>query len=335
MDFTEIIEKLSVAKTAMIFTHVNMDGDAMGSTMALCRVMRKLGCDAHILIEDRVPRYLSFMDDGSFFISLEDYRAQGSPVYDLAFAVDIGQDQRLEKRIDEFRKGAVSCCIDHHRHTTEDSGFADHEVRDASAAASAVLVQEMVEEMEGRMGISLIDKDTAEDLYIGIMTDTGCFKFSNTDARAHSCSARLFAKGIDHNGICTRIYESYPECQLRLEALAMDRMERFAGGRACISWCTLEDFEELGADISMADTCIDRLRSVEGVEIAAFFKEKEAGLFKLSMRSKLYANVNGICAAFGGGGHMKASGASFSCSLEEAIAQLKPEIEKELAKWTE
>ena len=319
----------------MLFTHVNMDGDAMGSTMALCRVMRKLGTDVHILIEDAVPRYLQFMDDGSFFVTLDDYRAGGSAGYDLALAVDIGQDKRLESRIAEFRMGRESCCIDHHSHTTEDSGFADAELRDPSAAASAVLVQELIEEMEKRLDISLLDKDAAEDLYIGTMTDTGCFKFSNTDARAHASAARLFDKGIDHNGICTRIYESYPEAQLRLEAFVMDRMVRFADGRACISWCGLEDFEELGADISMADTCIDRLRSVEGVEIAAFVKEKEPGVCKLSLRSKMYANVNAICSVFGGGGHIKASGATFSCSPEEVFAQIKPEVEKELAKWTE
>lgn len=335
MNFTDIISKIAAAKSAMLFTHVNMDGDAMGSTMALCRVMRKLGIDAHIMVEDKAPRFLQFMDDGSFFLDVEEYRAQGSPAYDLAAAVDIGQDKRLENRVEEFRRAAVSICIDHHHHTSEDCGFADSERRDPSAAAAAVLVQELIEEMEMAKGLCLMDKDVAEDLYIGIMTDTGCFKFSNTDGRAHGCVARLFAQGIDHNGICTKIYESYPEAQLRLEALAMDRMERFADGKACISWCTLKDFEELGADISLADTCIDRLRSVEGVEIAAFIKEKEDGSFKLSTRSKMYANVNAICAVFGGGGHLKASGATFRCSLEEAIAQLKPEIEKELARWTE
>ena len=332
--FEKIIEKVYRAKSILLFTHVNMDGDAMGSTMALCRVMRKLGKDCRILIEDPVPRYLDFMDDGTMFAHLSDYRASGHGPADLAIAVDIGQDKRLESRLPEFRTAKESCCIDHHRHTTEDSGFAEEEIRDASAAAACILVQEMLEEMEQGAG-ELIDKDVAEDLYVGIMTDTGSFRFSNTDSRTHLAVARLFARGIDHSKISTYIYDSYPMAQLKLEALAMARAMIFCEGKACISWACAEDFKTYNADYSMSETCIDRLRSIEGVEIAAFIREKEDGAFKVSMRSKLYADVGSVCAQFSGGGHMMAAGCSFKCPVDDIVDQLKPAIERELAKWTE
>ena len=332
--FEKIIEKLYAAKNVMIFSHVNMDGDAMGSTMALCRVMRKLGKDCHILIEDAIPHYLKFMVEDDFFVDMKDYRASGAPAPDLAIAVDIGQESRLENRVPEYKSAKDSVCIDHHRHTSADCGFANAEVRDPSAAAACVLVQEMIEEME-KGGASIMDREIAENVYTGIFTDTGSFRYSNADARTHLCVARLFAYGIDQSKISTCIYDSYPQPQLKMEALAMSRVQIFAGGKGCYSWVRQEDFANLGADMSMSETCIDRLRSIEGVEVAAFFKQIADGTYKVSMRSKRYADVGTICTHYNGGGHKMAAGCSFSCSLEEAIPQLKAGIEEELAKWTE
>ena len=329
-DFKEFTARIEDAKNILVFTHTGMDGDAVGSAKALCLVLRKLGKSCDVIIEDDMPHYLDFMRS-SCFVSLEDYSARDCAPPDIAIAVDFGSPERLEKRGDIFRKAGFRCCIDHHEYSESELSMAELNIRDTSAAAVAVLVQELIEELERVEALELIDKEIAEALYVGILTDTGSFRYSNTDARAHLCVSRLFAFDIDSSFICTEIYDSYPMPQLKLEALALSRLRIFAGGRACISWCTLKDMEELEAVQSMAETCIDRLRSLKGVEIAAFVREKPDGVYKASLRSKYEADVDGICVFFGGGGHAKAAGCSFRCELREAIEQLTARIEEELS----
>ncbi len=328
-DFREFTTRIEDAKNILVFTHAGMDGDAVGSAKALCLVLRKLGKSCEIIIEDDMPHYLDFMDT-SCFVSLDEYSARACAPPDIAIAVDFGTPERLEKREDLFRKAGLRFCIDHHEYSEGELAMAELNIRDTSAAASAVLVQELIEEIERIKGFELIDREIAEALYVGTLTDTGSFRYANTDTRAHLCVSRLFAFGIDSSFICTEIYDSYPMPQLKLEALALSRIRIFAGGRACISWCTLKDMEELGAVQSMAESCIDRLRSLKGVEIAAFVRQKPDGVYKASLRSKYEADVDGICVSFGGGGHAKAAGCSFRCGLKEAMEQLTARIEEEL-----
>ncbi|NMA94071.1 MAG: bifunctional oligoribonuclease/PAP phosphatase NrnA [Clostridiales bacterium] len=315
-DWSRIIEELNRAEKILCFTHVNMDGDAMGSAVALCRSMRLLGKRCYILLEDEIPDDLAFLDPEGCFV----YESPG--VLDLAVALDCADASRLENRKDIFYTAPLTISIDHH---LADSAFTDLEVRDTEAAATASLVFELLKEMGAP-----IDKNIAENIYAAILTDTGRFCYSNCDAKTHEDVAELYKYGIDQVMVCANIYDELPEARLKLESLVIERMERFAGGLAAISYCTDEDLERLGATQSMSEYCSEKLRSVQGVEMSGFLKQRGENKFKASLRSKNYANVNAVASAFGGGGHQRASGCTIYADLDSALKMLKEEMERHL-----
>ncbi len=324
--WSDLINCIKRHDNIVIMTHTNMDGDAMGSSSALCRALRTLGKRCVVLLEDDVPGYLNVIyrqksdkNEAPVFVDVMPFDAS------LAVAVDCGDEFRIANRIDIYRQAEERICIDHH---LQQDSFAEYSVVDPDIAAAGILVYELIQ----MLGIK-IDTPMAEDLYVAILTDTGRFKYSNTNAEVHKITAELFGYGIDHVKLCNAIYDSYPLSQIKAEGLANEKIELFADGLAAISFITQEEMRSIGATYDQLDTCIDRIRIIEGVEIAAFFKEKEPGLLKLSLRAKTYANVHSVAIALGGGGHEKASGATMSMSFEEAIAKTKTEIEKELERY--
>lgn len=314
-DWDELIKIIKNAQKILIFTHMNMDGDAAGSSCALCRSLRLMGKDCFVLLEDECPGYLKFLGEGGYFITEATWKA------DLSIAVDCGDDSRIEHRTLYFHAAAETVCIDHHMKT---GPFARHEVIDPEAPAAGSLVFELLQAMEAP-----IDKEVAEALYVAITTDTGSFRYGNTTPQAHLDAAKLYAYGIDHVKLCNYVWGSYPLPQLKLEAQAVERAEIFADGKATISWCTLEDLAKFGAKSEYTEMCIDRIRSIEGVEAAAYIKEKPDGSFKVSLRSKSYADVNQVARKFDGGGHLRASGCTLrGVSVEQAVGLLKPALEQ-------
>lgn len=325
-NWTDIVNCINSYDDIVILTHTNMDGDAMGSASALCHALRSLNKNVVILIEDDVPRYLNFLNHhhGSnteypYFVSKMPYQAN------LAIAVDCGDESRIEKRLDVFKDAKKRICIDHHIQTAP---FADYSIVDPDLAATGLLIYQLIKEL----GVK-IDTHIAEDLYVAIVTDTGRFKYSNTTAEVHQVVSELYKYNIDHVKLCNAIYDSYPMEQLKAEALAQEKMQLFADKKAIISSISIEEMNRIGAGYDQIDTCIDRIRIVEGVEVAAFLKEKEPNVIKVSLRAKSFADVNKVATALGGGGHEKASGATLNCSLDEAIKLVKQEIEKELSKF--
>lgn len=311
----KIIKCIEDADNIVILTHTNMDGDAMGSASALCCALRSLGKTCYILLEDDIPSYLDILH------SHEDFYVKELPFKpDLAIAVDCGDSSRIEKRIDVYNSANKTICIDHHM---QHDGFADESVVEPDIAATGILIYELLKEM----GIAL-NKEIAEDLYAAISTDTGSFKFSNTDSRVHTVIADLYSYDIEASKLCNAIYATYPLCQLKLEGIALDHCKVFANGKAAISYLTKEDMKSVGASYEHCDTSIDRIRCIEGVEVAAVLKENDEGQFKTSLRAKEYADVNSVARAFNGGGHLRAAGCTFDTDLKTAIELLEKEIEK-------
>lgn len=311
----DIINCINNAEKILVFTHNNMDGDAMGSSQAFCHAMRDLGKECYIILEDDIPKYLNVLHEHEdFYVFKAPWKA------DIAAAIDCGEESRIEKRLDAFKDAKTRICIDHHIPKRD---FADYSVVEPEASASGILVYELIKEM----GIK-IDTHIAEDLYAAISTDTGSFMYHNTDARTHLVAADLYSYGIDHVKICNAIYATFPLVQLRIEARAIDNLKLFADGKGVISYITKKELKELGGTYEDSETCIDRLRTIEGVEAACMIKETEDGEFKASLRGKNYADVNKAAVALGGGGHKMASGCTLNTDLETAIDLLIKEINK-------
>ena len=298
-DWNDVITEIEKAQKILIFTHVNMDGDAAGSAAALCHVLRMLGKEAWIIVEDKFPEYVSFLDR-SLFVSEAPY------LQDLSIAVDLGDDSRLENRVELFYKAKSCIVIDHH--IKGDASFKFNGVVDHSAAAAGLLVYELVNALELRFGKELLDKETATALYTAILTDTGGFKYDSTGAECFRIAADLVEKGADNAFIANHVFDNKPLAQIRIDALAVDRAVFSSGGKGVVSIITLEDMEKLGALPEYTENAVNVLRSLVGVEIVALIKERAPGFYKISFRAKEYADVRSIAQGFSGGGHMKAAG---------------------------
>ena len=323
--WTDIANCIKEAGRVVILTHTNMDGDAIGSALALCHAVRSLGKRCVILLEDEIPGYLKFMHHHSetesdpFFVKEMPFDA------DLAVVVDCGDASRIEKRLDVYRACATKICVDHHIPT---EAFADHSVVDPAASATGLLVYQLIQEL----GVA-ITKEIAEDLYVAILTDTGCYKYSNTTAECHLVTAELFKAGIEHEKLATLIYDTLDLAQVKLESAIVQWMDIFMDGKAVISYVTQDKLREFGAEYDMTGSCIDVLRKIAGVEICAFLKEHTDGSIKLSLRAKSYADVNAVAKSLGGGGHVKAAGATINAPMDEALRLTRAAIVKELLRY--
>ncbi|MDO5414299.1 MAG: bifunctional oligoribonuclease/PAP phosphatase NrnA [Bacillota bacterium] len=321
----EIAGILKTAQTILIFTHTNPDGDALGSAAALCRVLRKMGKTSWILMDEEVPEYISFMDT-----ELVTRDKDCLKEHDISICVDCGEYSRFPALADKFDEGKLHLCVDHH--ATGD-GFGDHYYIDPSEAATCQLIYKLIKELEAEVAESsedvcegtLIDLTVAESLYTGINTDTGSFQYSNTTADTHAIAADLMNYGVDHTAINVKLYQTIPMTKLKIQAAILQRAELLFGGKVAVGYVTGQMLEEAGAVLDDAEGTIDMLRNIEGVEIAAFLKEKGEAV-KVSMRAKSFANVAEIASVFGGGGHVKAAGCTLEMGMDEALDAIKKAI---------
>ena len=321
----ELAGFLKAAETILIFTHTNPDGDALGSAAALCRVLRKMGKTSWILMDEEVPEYISFMD--TEFVTRDKECLKD---HDVSICVDCGEYSRFPALADKFNEGKLHLCVDHH--ATGD-GFGDHYYIDPSEAATCQLIYKLIKELEAVVAesgetagqVALIDRQVAESIYTGINTDTGSFQYSNTTADTHAIASDLMTYGVDHTAINVKLYQTIPMTKLKIQAAILQKAEFFFGGKVAVGYVTGQMLEEAGAVLDDAEGTIDMLRNIEGVEIAAFLKEK-GGAVKVSMRAKSYANVAEIVSVFGGGGHVKAAGCTLEMGMDEALDAIKKAI---------
>lgn len=310
--FEKIIEQLNKAEKITIFPHINMDGDSVGSSKALALALIKYGKTVEILADEQLPDHVAFLD-------CELFKTQAGFVPDLAFAVDCSDRKRIEQRLDVWDSAELRACIDHH---SGEEGFAEASYIDTEASAAALLVYYFIKEL----GVE-IDRAIAEAVYTGILTDTGSFRYSNTDAETHAAAAELMGFGIDHAAICTAVYDNKAYEQLLIEAYALEHMSLVCGGKAAISYIPCEFRNSINALYSYTESSIDVLRSLRGIEVAAVLKEKDRGVYKVSLRSKSYADIASVAFKLGGGGHKKAAACTLEMPLEEALSLLEKEMQ--------
>ena len=174
----EIAKVLAEKQNILIFPHINMDGDALGSAAALCKGLRDLGKNCFILIEDDIPGNLLFLDKG---YTTRDQDIMENP--EISICVDCGEEKRFPKRAETFRKADITVCIDHHATTRY---ICDYNYVDSSRAATGELIYDLL----CIMGVT-IDKEIGEAVFAAITTDTGNFQYSNTSKRSHEIMASL------------------------------------------------------------------------------------------------------------------------------------------------
>lgn len=316
--FEELAAVLLQAEKILLYPHVNMDGDALGSCTALCRALRKMGKNCYVLVEDKVPDNLAFLDRD---YCTQEQKILGRP--DLSVCIDCGDEGRFMGRKERFFSAPVTMCIDHHRTT---KSYCDYNYIDSGSAACAELIYNLLQAMGAE-----VDQEIGEALFTGITTDTGNFQYTNTTKKSHEIVAALYDAGIDTAKVSAALYENVRLEKMRIRNRVLETMSTICDGRGIIAYVTQDMLKETGALMEETEGIVQDLRSIRNVEIAALIKESASREIRVSFRSKLCANVAEIAAALGGGGHERAAGCTLHCSLTEAFEQLKEKITESLA----
>ena len=307
----EIAKRILRAKQVAIITHMRPDGDAFGSAFALSCALDFLHVPNEVCVESDVPSNLLFIN------GLTTAKKAPEREYDLLVSVDCSDVQRLGALSDEYlraeRKKIDTINIDHHISNPLFSKY--NYVRVCSA--NVMNVANLIEYMGAPF-----DKKTAEYLLLGLLTDSGNFSHDDVNEETLSLAARLVKAGADIRYYHYNLFKKQSKARAALYAKTMSGIRYFFDDRFAIITITRENMEKCGADQGMTEGFVDFPLNVDGVEIAASIMEVKHRQYKISLRSKEYADVNKIAGVFGGGGHIRAAGCMLFGELEEIVDRL-------------
>jgi len=307
----EIAKRIKSAKRVAIFTHMRPDGDAFGSSLALSSALDNLGIENEVCVESDIPSNLAFI------AGLEKVKKAPTKEYDLLVSVDCSDVQRFGVLSDAFylaqKKKIDTVNIDHH---ISNPSFAKYNfVRECSANCMNVA------NLIAYLGAPF-DKKTAEYLMIGLLTDSGNFAHDDVTEETFLLAAKLMKAGVDIRYYNYNLFKKQPKARAALHSLTMSGMRYFHDDRFALIVITQENMKKCGADHGMTEGFVDFPLNVDGVEVAASIMEIKSRQYKISLRSKEYADVNQVAGTFGGGGHIRAAGCMLFGELEEVIDRL-------------
>lgn len=304
-----VLAALQAAEVIVLTGHERPDGDCIGAQAGLARVLEALGKEVVILNPDPPEDAFDYLAGE---LSYGTYPADPLPEHDLAVLLDISELGRCGALAEPLAAApSKKLVIDHHVHHGEE--WWDLAFVDCTASATGLLVFRLAE----ALGVAL-DPVASRGLFTSLVTDTGWFKYSNTDAETLEVASKLIAGGVKPDELYGAIFQRNPPALPHELGSALRSLEYFADGRLAL---LVTDPEEEAVE-GGSDMLLDILRSVEDVEVVLFLRHKADGTCKLSARSKRDFNVNALARRFGGGGHVKASGATLEGPIEEARAAL-------------
>jgi phosphoesterase RecJ-like protein len=294
----------------------------VSSVATLTLALRKIGKVAEGCIADHIPWFYYDIEGVSEIKSLDELR---NYEYDTSVTVDASEISRIGDGALLLKNGKPDIVIDHHR---TNSGFGEIDFYDSAYAASAVIIYEI----NKKLGIEY-DQKLSEINLLGIATDTGFFKYSNTDAKAFRYSAELIEKGARIQKISSAVLEhkSFKELKLFSEMLNTLRVEE---GKIAWAYVSAEMLERNDCTEEETGGFVGEVRAIYGIEVAIFFIEWPKNQINISFRSKEYVDVSEIAVSFGGGGHIRASGCSIKdATLEETMNMVLTRTKESLKKY--
>jgi phosphoesterase RecJ-like protein len=321
---------LQKAQRILLSTHENPDGDGIGSQLAFCEHLKSIGKECRILNCSELPSIYEFLDRQDW-IELYDRAKDVSWLSgcDLALVFDLGDFRRLRAVGEDLLLHQVPLAsIDHH----PQSGFEElggklpyqYLLLDYSAPSTGTLVWEYFADYRKES----LSHSIAEALYTALVTDTGSFRYDNTDERAHLMAIDMIRQGVKPSEVARRVYEQRERSQVRLLGILTDNLNYSHDGR--IAWCALtqELLRSAKATKNDIDGFSDFIRTIKGVEVAVLLTELEGGGTKVNFRSKGTIAINDVAGQLGGGGHAFASGALVEESWQKVIAIILPLLEE-------
>jgi phosphoesterase RecJ-like protein len=318
-DVSAVADAIRENDRFVVATHENPDGDALGSMLGVALGLRALGKDVVMFLSGTAPTPGEYR-----FLDLSDVQRELPPDTEerVLLAVDAANERRIGPEPDVIERAKLVLDIDHHH---DNSRFGDLNLISPEASSTSEIVRDLLQELDVPL-----DSSIAEALYVGLVTDTGRFQYTNTTPKALRLAAELVEAGADVHGIFQHVYETLQFAKLKLLARALERARLFEGGRVVISYLVKDDFGDVGAEEPYSEGIIDYLRAVEGSEMVALIREPPGGdgpARRISLRSSHdEVDVSAIAAQAGGGGHRQAAGFSSELSIDEIIEFIRREF---------
>lgn len=312
MSIKEVVKALKKYDNFLITSHINPEADALGSQLALFELIKELGKKPICVDNDKVPSHYKFLPGiGNIRQSLKK-----TDDIEAAIVLDCPTIERSGKVKKLLKKAKIIINIDHH---ISNVGFGDVNWVKTDASSTGEMIYMLCKET----GIE-ISKKIALYIYIGILTDTGSFNYSNTTSVTHEIVSDLLGYGLQSQHISHKIYENKPLKEIKLLGSCISSLEIEQNGRIAYMVCTKEMLKSLDCTSYNTENFINIARSIQGVDIAIFIREdlKKRNRFNISLRSHDNINVNKVASFFKGGGHKNAAG----CVIKGTLAQIKKKI---------
>lgn len=304
----------------LVVSHIQPDGDAASSTYATGWILHQLGKSYTMINEGSMPSKFSYLSGSDRVL---DYSKDiPNRRYQTIISVDCADFSRIGRVSTLFDEGAVLLNVDHH--PTNDSFGSCHLIKH-DAAATVQILYDLAIHMKLKPNLAFGDY-----IYTGLLTDTGGFRYSNTTPDVMQMGANLLALGVEGSVIAEQVLERVTYSQIVLLQKALSTLS-FAHDRK-LAWLavSLADLDSTGASSEDLDGLVNYPRNVEGVEVGILFKEKTAGVIKVSLRSSGLVDVAAVAQSLGGGGHVRASGCTIHGTLEQAVERMVQEVGSKL-----
>jgi phosphoesterase RecJ-like protein len=324
----EILDLINKSERIVITSHRSPDGDAIGSSLAMYHFLDALGKKADVCHPDPCPEFLEWIMEEVPIDNYEDHEdivKDKMHSADLIFCLDYNGSDRMGHGmgplLDECSGKKVM--IDHHPNPDD---FEDISVSVTNACSTCQIVYDLIEEM-GK--IDLMNTKIGQAIYLGILTDTGSFRYSSVDSRTHEIASKLIAGGLDHTSVHENTFDNVRMDRLMLRGYATsEKLEVIHHYHVAFMWLTEEELDRFNYRKGDTDGLVNLALAVEGVNAAVFFSERD-GQIKISFRSKGDLPVNELASnEFNGGGHRNAAGGFSQESMEDTINRFKSVVPK-------
>jgi phosphoesterase RecJ-like protein len=303
-----VIDRLTESQAIFLSTHINPDGDAIGSLIALGLGLQQHGKHIYLYNASPIPAVYRFLPG----VQLVQQVLPESSAWDTAVVLDCGTLDRIGVAVDFVRGLPQVINIDHH---VTNTNFGQYRLVDSTACSSAEIVYRLLK----KMAIT-IDAAIATSIYTGILTDTGSFRFANTNSAAYTICSEMVQAGVDPYTVAQHVYGTYSLGRIKLLNMALDSIEISANGKLSLMTLTQDMFRETDTNPEDVDGMINYAKRIEDVKVAALIMENENGAvqkrYHVSLRSDGTVDVAEIAASFGGGGHFSAAGFGVESSLK-------------------
>ncbi len=305
-----IVGIIDSCRTFLVTSHVRLDGDALGSELAMYHFLRNIGKEVVVYNQDETPEKYRFLPGSGTIVSI----LNSFEDFDAVFVLDCSELERIGN--EASRAGSIKRMIniDHH---VSNTGFCDVSLVDPDASSTGEILYRLFR----KMNVDLTS-NIAINLYTAILTDTGAFCYSNTGKDTFAIAGELVEKGASPQWIAEKVYETNPAGKIKLLAKVLDTLGFDLNGKIGSIRVTQRMLKDAGALQEYTEGFVDFPRSIVGVEVAVLYSETSEHNFKVSLRSKGRINVERVAGEFGGGGHFSAA----ACSVEGDIDTVKSKI---------